>query len=911
MADDSGTDDPGGDAATPEDWQGIADSLLGGIANHFTQDAFKDVIASAHLTGKGGELALLLQYGVQLAVKFGQLVHGADDVFLPLFAGFVAPLVTGMFGSAVNPEVFATRAASGDRGAAAAALVDAFVAAITPDTDGAQEPGDKGAKSVATAAVTATLEGWFQGASVEALLDIIPMDMAHMTVLTDLPEDVIKTLGISRLVRRAFNPLIDAVAAEPMRWAVNKKYSPKLLAESTALRQFLRGKWDWDDVAEELGRLGYTDERIDALLNELGKFFSPSETLDMVRSGLWNADEGLKHLLNAGYDQDHATDALSLEDYKLRKANNAELFAAAEEALVAGRIDQDGYDAKFAKYGPPAADLAFARAAALFKRDMAAKPLTSTEVEAAVTAGVLSLVDYRDALTREGRTSDAVDVLDLVLRLKLQKASDAVTAKQQLATEKAAAAKTKADATAAKTAEVAAARQLKAQGSEAELAHAVITGLIPMDRLVQILTPQFTPDTVQIYVADITQKKAAYDALQQKKQDAATRAANKDIPIGSLEQAVYDGIIPIDTLGTMLTQRGMSDADVSILTQVISAKKADLDAAKQKRAQADQRATAKKISLSRAEALVLLGHWTMAQYSALIQSLGFDDAAIAGMVDLLQTKVDARANGATIRAGVTSGSATKGLSLEQFRKAVIAGTKTLDDYSAYLQTAGYTADAIAVLRDELSADVDGAHAAQLRRQQGDTTGGAVAVSLSTAQKAARLGVITPAAYQARLVAGGYSTDDVALEMDLLVAEMAGTKGAQQQAATVGASPASKGLTLSQLATAVKNGDATLGEWQAAARAGNLTPDAIDTMTAALTDALAVKSDAKSAHADAIAKLAAQGVSLTALEDQVRAGTLTVAALEQQLVGYGYTDVEAQLIESLLEDELAGATGSTS
>src|SRR5579864_843936 len=884
MADDTTTDTPAVDPNAPEDFAAVAEQIVAGIAKHLTLDDLKAVISAAHLSGKGGELALLFKYGVELAVKLGSLTKESEELFLPLVAGFVAPIVAGLFGSSVDASAFATLAASGQRSAAATAVVDSFAAALTGGVDGEQDPSDAGAKRVAAAAVSATLEGWFQGAATELLLDCIPFADVQLKALTQLPEDIVGALGVGRLVRRAFTPLINATATTPMTWFANKKYAPKLLAEATAIKAFLRGRWSWDDAAEELARTGYNDTRQEELLNDLKKFQAIDDLAHLVWLGLVAFDDAAQTMRDQGFDDEQAQRHFNVRKIEREETTTHDVVTDAMTAYVDGRISESDRDAAISQFVMSPNERQLLAQAAGVRRTLGVKQLTSAQVETAVIAKVLSFADYRDALTRENYSSDAIDVLDILLRQKVTGQQDAAQHKADIANEKAAAAQTKAAAAAQKKSEIDAARQLKAQGSIAELEHAAVIGLIPISRLEQILDPQFTADTVQIYVDDVTQKKAAYDALQQKKADAATRAANKGLPIATLEQAVYDGVLTVDTVAATLKQRGMTDDDIAVLSQVISAKKADLDAAKAKRAEADQRATAKKISLTRAEALVLLGHWTMAQYQSLLQSLGFDDAAVAGMVQLLQDKVDARAQGATIRAGVAAGSAPKGLSLEQFRKAVIAGTKTLDDFTAYLQQQGYTADAAAVLRDELSADVDGAQAAQLRRQQGDTTGGAVVVKLSTAQKAARLGVITPAAYQQRLAAGGYSQDDVSLEMDLLTAEMSGTKSAQQKAATVPASPASKGLTLSQLATAVKSGAATLGEWQAAARAGGLSDDAIATMTAALSDALAVKSDAKSAHDNAVAKLAAQGVSLSDLEQEVRDGSLTIVALEQQLTG---------------------------
>lgn len=892
----------------PVSYDQIANQFGLALAGYISWDKFRDTWVGAKAQGHQASLASFLANISPISLKVGEGLVELEEPVLSFLAPFIAPMIANMLGGTVDESLFTKSGTVEQRSSAARALVETFMQRLVGDNTDVAQPTDEGAKRVATAGLQAALEGWFLAAVPELVSDLMPFDIGHFSAFTALPEEVISALGIGRLVRRALTPLVNATAATPMLWATNKTYRPKLLAESTALRQFLRGKWDWTDVEEELARQGYTSERIDALLNELGKFFNPTEVNELVQAGKWTADEGLQHLRNAGFDENHANDALQLEGVRRFKTQNDTLFVLGEDAFAAGRIDESTLDAFFNSFAPAPADAALAMERARAKRTLAKRELTSAEALACWKAGVLNAIDYREALLRENYSDAAVEALELLNRGLLDAKKTAAEHKAELAAEKAAAAKVKADAAVAARARIDAARALKAQGSIAELEHAVITGLIPISRLEQSLAPQFDAETVGIYVADVTAKRAAYVALQAKQQAAATRAANKGLDVAQLEFAVYEGTIGMDVFANALTAKGIVGADAQMLTAAVSAKKTDLDAAKALRAAAALRAANKHINIAREEQLVERGIHTMAQYDALLVTLGYEDAARAAMEQLLQAKVDERAKAATIRKTPSLTPSFGGLTLAEMRRAVILGEQTIDQFDTWLTNAKYTADAHAVLVAELRDDVAVAEAARLKRSQGDTTGGPVVVPLTTIAKAARLGVITPAAYSQRLQAGGYSSDDVALELDLLTAEMSKTAANKKTAAGTPPAPGSKGLTLAQLHTAVVAGVASIQDYQAAAAASGLTVDATNTLVAELQDALTVAAAAKLRRATMVAELAAKGVSAPDLEAAVRAGTLTVVAFEAKLQAFGYTAADAQLVGSLLETELAAASG---
>jgi len=886
-------------------WEQVGDAVAAGVAKHVDVDAIADTVANALIKALHTTLKKSTELLIPIARTGGEALHAAEEPILPLFAAFVAPIVAGMFGSEVSETAFESRANSGDRSAASAELVDAFMAAIAGDAGADLEPGDEGAKRIAGAAVTAALEGWFNGWILEMLGECVPIEWLHFKDMTELSEEIIRALGVGRLVRRAISPLVDVTCATPMKWSVNQSFRPTMLGAGTIARQVARGRITVDDARAELAKDGYSDERIDALLNEAARFHSNADIAFMVRAGQWPRGFAQQLLQDAGWLPDVADTELTIAQLQDIHAFELQMANAAITAYADGRIDAGTLDTYTHGTTIGSQEGAQLRELAEARRALRLQPLTSSEARAAAKARILAVADYREALRREGRTEDAILVLELLLRKEMDEKQALEDARAEALAERAAEKAAKDAAAAAKRAEIAAAIALKRRGSLSELEHAVVIGLIPIARLEEVLNAQFDADTVAIYVGDVEQQRAAYVAQQQQRDDAAKRADAKGLNVGQLEQAVYAGVLTVDQFRARAKAYNLDDADADLLAATVAVKLADLVAARQRQAAAAAAAKAKGIDLGRFEQLVERGLRTMAAYDAQLAALGFDDAARAGMRELLQSKIDERAAAAALREQQQQQNATRSLSLEQFRKAVVAGTKTLDQFQTYLVQQKYTTDAQAVLVDELRADVDAAAAAQQRRAEADAASGRAGLSVSTAARAARLGIISPDAYRSALEAAGYGDDDIGLELDLLVAEMATTKAGQKLEAGTPTPTSAHGLTLAQIAAAVKAGAATRADYQSAAAAAGLDDDAIATLLAQLDDELAAVADAKGRRQQLVPALLQQGVDLADLETQVRAGALTVAAFEDRLTTLGYPAADAQLVGSLLEVEIAG------
>jgi len=828
----------------------------------------------------------------RFVVFIAKSIMRGEDASDPVFKELTAAAVKDLTGADLN----AGHASVGRT------LLQSITGGAGAAGDGQLTPSTAGAEAYLEMVMKLALEGYLEGSIVHAL------SAGYLEKFGELDDILAKVLGIERMSRAAIRPLFDARVVTPFEWHVNKTYRPTRLSPSTVARQWARQRWDWDDVVEELARQGYDDVRIDALINEQRKFLSVADVRQMVTRGEWTGDQARKHLQDQGYDEDAAERALRVEGLNRIERHESAIVSALLTAYVNRNIGRGELVAELnARVGPPA-ERALALELADARHALNVKQLSPSEARACVKAGILAVPDFRAALRQDGYDEPSVTALELLLRQELDEQTDLDEHRRRAAAERAAEQQQRDEDRAKRKAEIEAERALARRGSLSQLERAVVRGLIPFSRYEELLTPQYDPDTVAVLVDLVEVARQDFLDAERRREEALQRAARRDVAVADLEQAVMVGTLGLLEYRRELERRGFSAPDADLLTATLTARKRDVDAAVAARRQAELAARSKSIDLGRFEALVRRGARTLPQYDQLLTSLGFDDAARAGMRELLQLQIADDTKARQLREQLARERATQGLSLEQFRRAVIQGIKTVDDFQTFLVAERYTTDAQAVLVAELRVDVEEAEAARARRAAATAPPGARVLPLSTLARAARLGLLSVDGYRSRLVAMGYTDDDVELELALLVTEIADVQARRQIREDVGAGATPRGLSLAQLATAVKAGAATLDEYQARAIALGYDQAAVQILSAVLEDELAAQRDAERRHAEIDVELQTRNLSLGTLDAGVKAGLVTLADYRATVLSYGYAADDVALLEALLLIKLEATGG---
>jgi hypothetical protein len=461
----------------------------------------------------------------------------------------------------------------------------------------------------------------------------------------------------------------------------------------------------------------------------------------------------------------------------------------------------------------------------------------------------------------------------------------------------------------ARAAELEQQHALARRGSLADLRRAVVRGIVPVSRLEEIIAPLYDVDTVAIYVDLVESDRVAFVEDQARRADALKRAAARSIDVGALERAVLEKVLSPADYRRRLDQLGFSAGDADLLTATLTARLRDQDAARAQHDQAAAAAKVRSIDLGRFEQLVRRGARSLEQYATLLQSLGFDDASRAAMTELLRLHIADDAAAAQLRADAAAKAKPGDVSLDLLRRGVILGVATEDDFQRFLVDHNFTSDAQLLLMAELRDDVSQAEAARTRRLQAERRDGSPAISLDRIARAARLGIVDVDAYQARLVDAGYSDDDIAVEMQLLVTEIADVQATRAKRDALAAQTAARGLSLADVARAVKAGAATIEDYRGRAAALGYSNADAALLVAVLEDEVASLVDAQTRHDQIEAELGRRNLSLGQLEAAVKSGLKTVDDYVGDVEALGYGADDAELLATLLLEKLnAGAGG---
>lgn len=830
-------------AEKSENWESVAEQLSKGFIDVWVKSDVSKALVGTAADVIGALLATAVTAMSPVGIGLAKGIAQSENLVAPALSEMAAAAANDLFNTNIPSSAFAGGMGSGSRGRAAAPMATAFMKLITGD-GAALEASTAPAAKYLEGMVGMALEGWYQKWFFEFLTSLIPqLDIGKIENFGSLDDKLANALGLAGVSRRIVRPLVDAAIVTPLEWHTSKTYRPRLLTPATIGRQLARGKWSEDQAYEELARQGYSNDRIEALLSAGARAHSVADYDLMIRAGLVNKGTAVAALTDSGWTAGAAEEELLIEQVKGIAAFERAMANAAVDAFVAGRISE-GELAGFATGTTIGGqDKAQIVELAQARRLLGSRPLTSGEAEQCVKAGVLSLIDYRAALRRENRTEDAIDALDLLLRAELDRARSVADHAADLAAEKARAAEAAAAARQAKLDEAARRQALARRGTEGDLERAAIRGLIPLSRVEELYAAKYDGDTVAILLEDLEARRQVYLAAEQRRADAVKRAAARGVSVAQLEAAGLAGVLTVDEIRGRLLDLKFAPGDVGILLDTLEARIADRDAARALREAAAAAAKRRQLNLSTMEALVRRGHRSLGEYAAFVAALGFDEAAQAALVDLLQDRIDEDAAARAAREAAAAAAPAPGLTLAQYRRAVLLGIRTIDAFQLYLVDRRYTADAQIVLTEELRADVAEAEAARRRRADTDPgvdTGG---IPLTRVTRAARLGIISIAEYRARLAAAGYSADDIALDVDLLVEEMAADAATRARRLEVAADAATRDPTLAQLEAAVRAGLRSIDEYAARLVALGYGPDDVALLVALLVLELSGVDDA--------------------------------------------------------------------
>lgn len=896
------------DGTQPPQLEDIADTVWARFLSVTQLDRFGKMIQGAIVNAVGIILGGILSGAAWIGVTLARSLAKGEDRAEGAFGEIAAAAVEDMFGVSASQAAMTGRGKRSQRAAVAADIGDMLLHAFSGQAkagDGGEiGPSDQPAKNFLSAMTQLALEGWLEGWLVEAL------SIGQLETFGDLDDTISHVLGLGRASAAVHGPLVRHMIVNPLEWKILREHRPTPYSTAEALELFARGAIQDDELAESLAREGYGPRKIANLKLLRAKYLAPDDALMLARERGLGRGLVVQAYRNQGFDE--GTAELATQALEARRLNSIRdnALSAITRAYVAREISDGDMRAFLATIVRDDAERQAYEAVLATQRSLNIRQLSQSEVINLVEEKIFALADYRRWLEAEGYAPDDAFALELLQRARMDRERQLAQHRAEQERERAAAKAERDAAAAARAAEVEAARALGRRGPVAELRRAVVRGQIPFARLEEVLAAEFDPDTVAIYRAAVEADRLAYMDEQERADAARQRAGRRNIELGQIETAVLEGVLTLNEYAQRLTQLGFPADDARILVASLTARKAQRDEARAAKLAAERAAGRRRIDLGRAERLVRRGLWTMAQYDRLLAELGFDEPARISIRELLTLEIADDAKARQLRDEAAARGAVKGLTLEQMRRAVVTGTASDAEFQTYLINQGFTSDAQAVLLAEVRRDVADAEAARQRRADAEAASAGAVLSLSRVAQAARLGFVSPDAYVARLIEAGYSDDDIAIELELLLQEIADAAAARGQRERLAAGTApERRLSLAELEAAVKAGAASIDDYAALAGQTYAAGDAA-IVVSTLRAELAALDDARRRRVAIDGELAARTLSLGDLETAVKAGALTLDDYNRQLVTWGYGAADADLLTQLLFERLnrPGAAG---
>ncbi len=489
----------------------------------------------------------------------------------------------------------------------------------------------------------------------------------------------------------------------------------------------------------------------------------------------------------------------------------------------------------------------------------------------------------------------------------------------------------------------AAVQELRDQGIDASRAETMLQ--MEQLRKIQVYREQLVADSTAAFAAGEIDEATLEENIRGAgvpdfevswiRQVAATRRllTPKHLSRADVESCIKAGIMNIDDLRAWMTRENYPDDEQTFLELLLLGEiqnKADAQAKKDAAAKAKQQAAADKlakqqaaaaaaqaaapvkgITIAQYEKLVKDGQRTFDEYRAFLTDKGVGADAIAALVDLLHSSIDQATAAQKQHDAIAAAADVKHIPLATTEKAVQAGVLTIDDLRRLMVSNGFADADIATVIALNQAQLDAKKAAADAKAAAQASAADKSISLPELERAARLGLTSPANYAAALDAAGFDANSRDLMVGILNAQIATDQAARDTRKQAIAAASKKSISITSLEQAVIAGIRPIDDYRAQLTQLGFDAGDVDTMTALLQLRVDHAQTVADKKGQAAAQLGTKQISLAALERAVKLGVIGVDAYTAHLADIGFSpDDQAILTTSLLADIANAAAANT-
>jgi len=452
----------------------------------------------------------------------------------------------------------------------ASVFIDRIVASSSGGGSGGVAPSLDPAKTFLGMMTELTVRGWALG-----LLGELET-AGFIKGFEDLIGDISRSMGMGRLARVALQPLIQTIIGGPAVQFINQQYRPTLLNENLAVKQVIRGLKDQAWLSDELGKQGYSDDRIEAILEENRNHLTPPDLTRLLSDAFIDDAAYTDALKNQGWlegDIPGLQRAIELTQEETLKRT------VAQESLTLlkdGAITLDTFDTQIDTLAFTQNETHIWKFVGSWRASLPRRSLTVGQLESCLAKNLITLGEFRDHLTALGFSTDDATLVELLQQTTLTDKAEAAAAKKDIAAQKAAAAEQK------QAAKIQAAKEKATSAAQAKA-----------DRLASLKAKQAAADAAHLARVQQTEAAAAAHAAliadaEKAKLITSEQAAAAKVQLTTItEQSKIQAAQAIAT--TSALDQAQSQADAAAVQEKITAEKAAaITSAAQKRAELDQ-----------------------------------------------------------------------------------------------------------------------------------------------------------------------------------------------------------------------------------------------------------------------------------------------------------------------------------
>jgi len=830
---------------------------------------------------------------------WGQAEGGTDQV--------AAAAIAGMFGISVSPGAFQSVTNPSQRAQVGSDIATAIIGALGGSFTGANAqplaPSSAGADKFLTVTTHMAIEGWLQG----WLFEII--SAGSVETFAELKDIMERTLGLGRLSRRVMGPPLKTLVVDPFTWLLNSTYFPTKLSEAVLVREYIRGTIDLTTLQTEMGLKGYSTDKVAAIVNVERQQLGAGEVADLLLRGQIDQGAAVLMLQNLGWTSTDATSILYNASQNRVDGWERAIVNEAMTLYVDGKIGFSDWSQYLTNSGLPQQEQQALSILAGLKLQNHAKLLSMGEGEQLVLAGIWGLDQLESLALQLGYSLQDYTSLELLLLEKLAAKGTAAAAKTAAANAKSAKAVAAQAKAVAKAAAAAAAAESKGV-SVAQYTTLVKDGLRTIADYSAYLTGKgLAADNVAALTEVLAASLGATAAAGAVSTTAAATVKAKNLTLSQLESAVQEGFLTMDEYRQRIEAAGVSPTDAAILVDLLTDKINTATAKAQATAAKQAAAAIKHPSLAEQEKFLKLGLITAEEFQADLVARGYDDADVA----LFMAENGQAA--ATTAAGVTAASATpvaataKGPVLADLVKGVRAGIATMDDYTAALQSAGYTPAAIALKVNLLQLLMGQDQATLAASGRASALIGQRGLSLADIERAVKLNIIPIATYTQTLQKAGVSAADANTLTLILSSGIANTGSALATKASVNAALAQAGLSLATIEKDVLSGALTEVQLASVLSGAGVSATEQNAILGLVEAQVQNQQAVQALLASVTAAAKAKNLSLAQETAAVKAGVKTISDYQNFVASLGYSPAD---VATLVATEAAalGVTAPT-